>query len=348
MKAFSLILLSTALLFSACSTPQEPLQPENETLRIHERAWSDPELPGFHGAVLAARNYDLSECSQCHGADLDGGLVRVSCRKCHTSYPHPEGWAQDNRPVHGVFLQAQGYPLDSCKTCHGADYAELKQGKTCLTCHNQQNGPEACNTCHGRFEADGTDLRNAAPPAGLREEGSGESRAVGAHQAHLALADSASARSYCAECHTIPASVNSPGHLDADGRAEVEFKGPLAATPSSDGRLQPLGVYDYATGSCANTYCHGNWQLNKSTAVFGFIYAADSMAGRNATPVWTDPATSACGTCHTLPPDGHKVAAPQACVTCHASVVDATGRIIDTGKHVNGKINALARESDMR
>ncbi len=347
MKSF-LSLAVVAAIFFSCSTPQEPAPVENQAVRIHDAAWNTPGSPQFHGTVLAGKNYDSADCRQCHGNDYDGGLVQISCRSCHASYPHPQTWAGQGQGSHAVFLQTEGYPLGSCTGCHGADYSAEKQNTSCLSCHVQEKGPEACNTCHGQFDADASDLRNAAPPAGIAGERDTETRAVGAHQAHLALVDSTSAASMCSECHDVPATLNSPGHIDGDGRAEVVFDGWLATTASADGQLMPQGEYDDQTGSCSNTYCHGNWQLNKATATLSFIYAADSIAGANATPVWTDPASAACGTCHALPPAGHNPAETTACVTCHAATVDAAGEIIDTQKHVNGKINALAQENAMR
>src|SRR5262245_36669629 len=63
---------------------------------VHINGWMDPgNTDQFHGRVLRQAVYNLSGCQACHGQDLSGGSVNVSCQSCHAS---------------GVM---------ACNTCHG-------------------------------------------------------------------------------------------------------------------------------------------------------------------------------------------------------------------------------------
>lgn len=310
----------------------------------HPADWLNTSSDQFHGAYLANKQFDTSECAQCHGADFAGGDVGVSCFTCHAPFPHTPGWIGTGEGSHSQFLRTTGFNLSACQSCHGQNYDVVKTALSCRTCHTQEQGPEACNTCHGNFAGDGGNLADVAPPAGVDGETDSQALPVGAHSAHLNYFSDIAAT--CTECHTVPAAAQAPGHLDGDGQADVPFNGPLAITVSEGGARVPAPVYDFNTGTCQNSYCHGNWALNKSQAKYQFIYVADKIEGNNATPVWDDPATAACGTCHGLPPTGHGDADITQCGGCHFHL-DNEGNIIDKSKHINGMINALGQEYPM-
>lgn len=335
-----------SLLFFACSEPEDPPLGVSSSVSVHPPMWLQKGSADFHGTVLAASQFDPSSCQQCHGNQYDGGLVEVSCYTCHDNFPHPAGWTGLGDNSHSTYIQANAYEFDSCKSCHGQDYSTVKVDNSCLTCHTNDAGPEACNTCHGVFAA-ADELENAAPPAGLNNETDPSNPAVGAHQPHIAFFSSAEAA--CQECHLVPATLNAAGHLDGDGQADVVFQGPLGSIATEGGARQPAvtAAYSAQTISCANTYCHGNWGLLRSASSYDFIYAAEKMEGNNDSPSWVDPNAAACGTCHDLPPTGHNPFGIQACSNCHSSVIDREGNIIDASKHINGKVNVFMLEYEM-
>jgi predicted CxxxxCH...CXXCH cytochrome family protein len=181
------------------------------------------------------------------------------------------------------------------------------------------DGPVAdlatCTRCHG-------DARNgnAAPPASLRGATASTERGVGAHQAHLTGGPLRGAIA-CADCHTVPTAVSSPGHMN--GTVDVAF-GALASAQGA------TPVWNAGQASCATVYCHG----------------ATLPGGANTTPLWAGGATqAACGSCHGVPPpesSGHPAVAGglNACSACHPATVKPDGSIdVAGGKHVNGVLD---------
>jgi predicted CxxxxCH...CXXCH cytochrome family protein len=342
-----LLLPAAALVFHACSDPQDaPTAVDNE-VSVHGANWLNKNSSEFHGTVLAQQNYNAEDCRPCHGNQYDGGVSGVSCYTCHASYPHPaSGWVA-GAGAHYVFLKNNGYDLLSCTPCHGQNYDLVKVNNSCVTCHSQPGGPEACNTCHGNGSGNPADLINSAPPEGLDGETASNAPAVGAHQAHFAYFKHLPAGEVCQECHVVPNDFSDPGHVKDDNRAEPLFNGPLGNLITEGGSRVPQVVYDFNTNTCSNSYCHGNWGLRKSQSNNDFVYAADVMTGGSAAPNWTNSGAAPCGSCHGLPPTGHNPFPITACTICHQGVVDGFGVITDSTKHMNGKVNIYQEEYPM-
>lgn len=202
---------------------------------------------------------------------------------------HPGGILDPaSADFHGAALADAGWDFALCASCHGEDFAGGAAELACTNCH--AGGPTACDTCHA-----------AIPNSG-------------AHQAHALWS--------CDECHLTPARWDDPGHLDDEREgAEVLF-GAFARSSLSGAALEP--VYDRASGSCAQVFCHGG-------------SLADAAAALTA-PVWTGgPAQAECGTCHGLPPASHAPALPaDGCPVCHPD---------DPALHIDGAL-AIGRSSD--
>jgi predicted CxxxxCH...CXXCH cytochrome family protein len=238
------------------------------------------------------------------------------------------------------------FPLSACQTCHGASYtggAIVAQSCEEAGCHVDRNGtpksPEACNTCHGDFSAPAALATSYAPPRALNGDTLTTSAGVGAHRAHLFATYGKPV--VCAECHTVPASVGAAGHIDG-GSGEVAFHGSMAGIVTGDGTRVPAPAY--ASGSCANTYCHGNWKLRKEStpALVAFVYADSVIEGAHASPSWTSGASAGqCWSCHggapgVYVPKGHMAFELTDCYHCHGDVIDANGAIQNSAKHMNG------------
>ena len=244
--------------------------------------------------------------TRCHGSPTWGGTkttplwtqvdgTQATCGSCHGTPPPPP------------------HPTDTnCATCHPTmeegsltfrDPASHINGVVDVVDAGATGG---CTTCHGS-------PTSSAPPKDLAGKTAPTDRGVGAHQAHLKTSTWHRAVT-CAECHTVPTTVDAPGHRDGDNIAEVKFD-----------TLNPQGVYTASTTTCSTMYCHGNGR------------------GGNGTISWVTPGALACGACHSINGTNmsgdhrkHIVGENMKCSQCHRDVVDANMTIINANLHVNG------------
>lgn len=163
-----------------------------------------------------------------------------------------------------------------------------------------------CESCHGS-------AANAAPPTAAFDP----SYASDYHQNHV-VASALHEAILCSTCHPMPTSVSDPSvPQHVNGKADVEFKG---IAQRREGAPEPM--FDAATKSCSNVYCHAPQASGATTAALSWL---DTGAG----PL-------GCDGCHGTPPTaGHPVS--NDCVKCHATVVDTDNKTIISAKlHVNG------------
>jgi predicted CxxxxCH...CXXCH cytochrome family protein len=331
---------------SGCSELNSDLPPASgEMDDVHPDEWVNVSSPGFHGAYLQTKDWEVQECASCHGAHFDGGASGVSCYGCHASFPHSQVFTS-SAGYHPGYLRANLYPLTACQQCHGTGYqGGTRVDVSCTTsgCHVDASGtpktPEACNTCHGVFSAPASNALSAAPPKSVAGGSSTSDPRVGAHQSHL-YADFGK-RVKCQECHTVPASWNQSGHITADLRAEVVFNDTLAKLTTNGGAVIPSPSYNTTTYQCSSVYCHGTFK-NGNTG---------------NSPTWNAANQAACGTCHgtsTSPwpaTGGHP--AISNCEFCHTTSGtpvaqynsgSGTWSIVDSTRHVNGKLSLYGTE----
>jgi len=274
-----------------------------------------------------------------HCLTLLGTVLLLSCSEVREPLPsnlkpevsaHPAGFLNKNlADFHGIFIRTIGWDLGNCQQCHGQNYSGGIAESSCLNCHT--NTPEDCVVCHG-----GVENLTGAPPSDLDDNLEEDTRGVGAHTAHL-RGGTFRIGIECRECHVVPDTYNAPGHVDSDLPAEVTF--------GSFARLDgALPNWDETSLSCANSYCHGNWSLSKQDSRFPNVYIADNLSGNAATPIWTEPNSVVCGSCHDLPPKGHAVYELSQCTICHSAVVNSSGQIVNKSKHINGNVNVFLQE----
>lgn len=136
------LVMVVVFVFNSCSKLQNNvLTPVQSQSDIHPSGWATQTSANFHGSSIKANNYDMTTCTSCHGNDLAGGIVKVSCYKCH---------------------QGSNGTL-ACNTCHGnslnpAPPKDLSEDSlsTYATVGAHQNhlvgdGPFAkvdCSSCH--------------------------------------------------------------------------------------------------------------------------------------------------------------------------------------------------------
>ena len=336
-------IISITILFDGCSKLQENIT-QPQALSIHSKGNLDSSSVNFHGNVLKTNNFNLTGCEQCHAANFQGGITDVSCYNCH-NYPHPQGMADTTSPnFHGKVLLINHFVMDECQKCHGSDLSGNGSNKlNCRNCHTQSAGTFACNTCHGNFE----DTARIAPPRDINGNTSTDLITVGAHASHLYENDFAIVA--CLNCHKVPNANNVKDHITPISQANIVLLDSLAIHG-----IASNAVFDLNTGTCSNTYCHGNFEFKKSDAPTErqYAYTSDMMTGNFKTVKWTllDGSQAPCGSCHGttdgfISPEGHIKLPITQCVACHSTVVNEKGEVIDKTRHINGQINyALSKK----
>lgn len=270
-------------------------------------------------------------------ADGDPANIDGICEVCHTLTSH---WRND-----GSFAAVGVH--------------DGLQATNCMSCHPHSEGFKAdCGACHGFPPEDGATLVASPGPTG--------SATAGAHIEHTT-----NQAIGCDACHykNFPDGEHNNG---APLSVTIGF-GPNPPIPqggSYDG--QALVPYDRTTttpettvsntGSktCSALYCHGNY----------------AGSGLNASPVWDNPATGDCGTCHLAsnvadnsPKSGsHEKHADvdqtiagggsatfnrgYKCTLCHTGLVEGAGPTYtlpaDKSKHVNGLVEWAFDATDAR
>jgi predicted CxxxxCH...CXXCH cytochrome family protein len=174
-----------------------------------------------------------------------------------------------------------------CQVCHtrtqyyrnnGTGYPH-NEDTVCTDCHTHRDGFKAsCNACHGNPPVDASTL--VFNPS----QGTGSATA-GAHDVHAARNIS------CASCHGSSAGTGTMhnnqqitlgfsffsgsytgGRYDGQTGANYQSSGPETL------------VSNTGTKECSNIYCHGSTMA--------------SNGGTDVTPIWDEPSTAVCGTCH--------------------------------------------------
>ena len=290
-----------------------------------------------HGPVPCGECHAVPEATESPGhaddarpAELQfGSIARTGgrspsydfgARRCSDSWCHRDADAVWTKPRSSE---------DACGSCHALPpAAPHPESKECSRCHGEVIAADGkfvaperhvngivdveftgCSDCHGSDD-------NSAPPKDTQGNTQVSAIGVGAHQVHLSGGVSSRALE-CAECHTVPTEVGSPGHAD-DLPAEVVLLG----VATTGGRAP---TWDRAAKTCAESWCH-----------------SPSPVTTQPSPDWTVAATLSCTGCHGAPPPApHPQRAD--CAQCHGDVVAADNvSIKDPTRHVDGVVDVLA------
>ncbi|BDV44294.1 cytochrome c [Geotalea uraniireducens] len=265
----------------------------------------------------------VSEATTPHRRHAGGGSdYNYACDQCHKGNSHNTGTFQD------VFKSTAG----SIAATAGATPTYNAATRSCANVYCHSDGAPRNSALvpvlttktvpawpNGAGTITGCSACHAAQPA------------TNAHTAHLA-------KGYgCVVCHADTVSDNTTiadRSKHADGQKTVVF--------SSTNPLAAGTLWNATTASCSASRCHSNG-------------VAGSTGAPNTTPVWTNPATGACGSCHATSPaiaatTTQTIATGRhtshlttvygvqlgttltACQTCHD---------YSTAKHVNGVVDLL-------
>lgn len=265
-----------------------------------------------------------------HASHLDSSSVVKGCGDCHA------GAANDgssyNSPIHinrmidvDHSYTAGGLPGNGYGTCLAA------------ACHGRgtpvwsNNSRTDCTICHG----DPSNLNSAPGPDTAGNTGTTNPQ-VGAHQTHLKALNHISSEISCSECHVVPTTVGSAGHIkdSTPGVAELKF-GVLASSNLTN------PAYSFSTGQCSNTYCHGG-KMPKG-----------SNNGNGTNPLWTNDTyltgiptlAGDCSKCHGSPPNApphNQTMTLAQCALCHDHF-NADGILNKPSLHIDGIVQASGK-----
>jgi hypothetical protein len=299
----SLMLCAIFFLLNGCSEDQNPLPS-----KAHPESWNQQSAADFHG--IKVKEIGFNSCKSCHGADLTGGESKISCFKCHASYPHSDSWLdRSSDEFHGQYLKKPGSKIKDCAACHGEDYAGGSSKVSCFECHAAYPHPDSwsdreseefhgkylkkqgwkskyCTACHGGDYTGGSSnvscfMCHPGYPHGAdwMKQDSGEFHAAVVQAANWSLVS-------CAACHG------------------TDFEG---------------GVSDVSCHTCHEYYPHKSEWLTKSSSDFhgNFIrmqnWSMETCKSCHGTDYTGGTTNSSCYECHT------DTGGPEACNVCHGS-----------------------------
>ena len=266
-----------------------------------------------------------------------GTPAKLSCFACHgasaaapqPAHPHPQNTA--------------------CAACH-TGYTITTVAAATHVDGLTTKSTSGCTACHGALPVAGVTLTNALASAAPGVTGTNTvdttgqtattAAGVGVHRVHLTTGTIRNALA-CTECHALPVSNTDVTHAisgagTGGARATLSF-GTLATrstnawsgapvTPSYAGST--TGAAGTTGGSCASTYCHGNF-----------------TNGAAAAPAWTASGTITCNSCHGRTARGHGQPAGRhapadnaTCGNCHTGY---TGTTVNLANHLNGLLDVI-------
>ena len=248
-------------------------------------------------------------------AELGLAAIAIATGEAAAIWTAPRSSQQACGSCHGLPPPAPHPQSDRCDACH-SEVIDAEQ-------RNRPAGPSrrrqasVCGRARARpaMEAMTIPRPLLTPSATLQRARIG----VGAHQAHL-QGGAASRALACAECHSVPERVDSPGH--ADGLpAEVALSG----VATTGGRMPH---WDRATMTCADGWCHG-----------------PGLASLGPSPSWITTGPFGCTAATVLRPPRRIHKSATALAVTPRSLPKMIETIIDRNRHVDGIIDVSFNEA---
>lgn len=295
------VLVSGALLaLAACSSPNNGPSGFNTDTGKHAPQWNNDHRTAFLS--------NPAICTDCHGADLKGGVSNVSCfsasisgMACHANGPNGHSASWSSPDAHGAI--AKGAPgttfgFSLCQICHGNDFVGGFAQRSCLNttgCHGANvNAPHSPKPWRGATRTHtNTDPGNAPVCATCHTNGANSSL----QPSPSAPAGTAPGCFNNTLCHATPSSTSGhpagwalpPAHGTTAKAAPGATSG-FSLCQSCHGSGFTGGI---ALQTCLNTAgCHG--------AGVNSPHSPKPWRGGTYTHTTTDQGNApVCATCHT-------------------------------------------------
>lgn len=288
MKRLSYALLLFAVivfLLNGCTESLEDGLPGNDSdsTTYHSTGWKDNPQ---HGNDFSENEQN---CKACHGEDLKGGALGISCEGCH------HGWS-------GTHADAFNEDPDTCLACHGGSIT------TCEDCHHSENSAFECSDCHTRAATSYTDSAHGNTLYGVNRSGTGYTQGDCIHCHDLfggstndlllfaPINPTSQIDNFCFQCHKVTGSVQTsmPQQYSYSYRAS----GDVSITCPSN-ILEAFSFIDGSGSSvpnCGSTYGTSHMLADIQNFITGkWGYTADSnpcAACHNPHRTQRDPHTS--------------------------------------------------------
>ncbi len=248
--------------------------------RMHPDGWIAKEQHGY-----GANARGLVECKTCHGPDLDGGSVGVSCTACHATAGHP-AWAtsctfchgdrQAGRPSPPVDTQGRSLATNVSVGLHASHVGTtLTTPLACGECHPARGGSVVADAAHvdgdGRAEVSFGALARTGGAAATYTRTTATSATCSSVYCHGQFGGgsgwdpswTSTAQATCASCHGAPPSTGEHGKHDGLACAECHGHSGSGAAHVNGAKDVPFSssapgaTWSPATMSCGTFSCHG-------------------------------------------------------------------------------------------
>jgi predicted CxxxxCH...CXXCH cytochrome family protein len=302
-----------------------------------------PNTSGAHARHDAVYGTTAAVCQACHNGAGDQTVYHARGTinmRINTTYWNISTALYSQGEHKGA---GGAYGTCAATTCHGGpsnNWGSLTSNHQCTKCHGApwtSAAGWASNIWRAAPGANGTGL-DTWNSTGAVAGGVSNAPRVGAHDTHLRGLNTISDPVECNQCHTVPASPTSAGHIDVGTNAELVW-----GTWANWNTTVPAIAWSTTNRTCTNTYCHGGKMPNGDTS------------GANRAPAWTtggylvgpvhsqaSTITGGCGTCHGAPPTAGTSAAmhagvvfPGDCNGCHPHIA-ANGSTSTVSLHIDG------------
>lgn len=242
-------------------------------LSYHPVGWKVPDAGTFHGPPSLQ---GLQACTSCHGPELTGGTVGVSCDQCHS------GWKTNCTFCHGGVDNQTGAPPRDVLGGSATTQVTVGAHTSHVSATHAIASPINCAACHPTV-TDALSAGHVDPaPAELTLTGWVRASASCAVYCHGAFAGGTSSnlpswtqvngtQSACGSCHALPpATGRHPNteprhafmganctfcHLDSNATASAITRPDLHVNGVPD-VAPPGGTWNATTRSCSPS-CHG-------------------------------------------------------------------------------------------
>ncbi len=211
-----------------------------------------------------------------------------------------------------------------CTSCHGSPPDDHFAGP-CTDCHREANASGTALTASTLHLNGRVDLGDGGGTCGACH-GQGEDPMPQTPSHVLHRETRLTAEVTCDECHAVPETVTSEGHLDRSVRDAADLRWGMRATARGQSP-------SYGSGGCREIACHGGGLAE----------------GIERALTWDAQPGGSCAGCHGLPPaKAHPADDRCASVSCHGGEVSigvGTNGVTDQGRalHINGIADTVPR-----